>query len=75
MKEVRALPRHPLSGAGLELIHVPAEQVRFDDEGQFLNSEGDVVNVVHQYDRHPELDQRVHERFGGQGDAAEVSEQ
>ena len=53
------------TGPILTLNHVDPQQVRFDAEEQFLNAEGAVVNVVHQYDRHPELMQRVLERFGG----------
>jgi hypothetical protein len=42
----------------------PGDSLTFRD-GQIVNPDGTVSAVVHQHDRHPHLDQAIHEKWGG----------
>lgn len=47
------------SGPVLTMHHLAAEKIRFDESGQVINRAGEVVNTLHQYDRHPELARKL----------------
>ena len=47
------------AGPVLTMSHMDARQFRFNDQGRLVNSAGRVFNTLHQYDRHPELAQRL----------------
>jgi len=47
------------AGPVLTMSHMDARQFRFNDQGLLVNSAGRVFNTLHQYDRHPELAQRL----------------
>lgn len=42
-------------GPIMAFVHKSEVTIQFDDEGRVLNEQGDVVNVLHQYDRHEKL--------------------
>ncbi|MBN2312203.1 MAG: hypothetical protein JXR94_24705 [Candidatus Hydrogenedentes bacterium] len=52
------------SGPVLTLGHVEPEAIRFTEDGYVADAAGGAVNVLHQYDRHPELARRLVDRFG-----------
>lgn len=52
-------------GAVMTLGYVRPEEMRFDEEGRLLDRHGRVVPVLHQYDRHPELAERVRVSLAG----------
>lgn len=43
------------SGPAMHLGIAPRDTIRTDAQGRVLNREGEVCNILHQYDRHPEL--------------------
>ncbi len=45
------------------LGYVAQDSIRYNDEGLALNQAGEVVHVLHQYDRHWDLTRRVQERL------------
>lgn len=47
------------SGPVLSMARMDMAQVRFDAAGRILNTDGDAINTLHQYDRHPELAARL----------------
>ena len=51
-------------GPVITLAHVMPDKLRKDEQGQLLKNDGEVVNVVHQYDRHPDLKEHFLGRFG-----------
>jgi hypothetical protein len=54
--EIAHLVRHPYRSAqALHLGNAPAGTVRQDASGEVVNDAGEVVAIVHQHDRHPEL--------------------
>jgi hypothetical protein len=55
---------HPFGhGFVLHLGIAPRESIKTDEEGRVLNAEGEVVRVVHQYDRHPDLHRMIRAQF------------
>jgi hypothetical protein len=57
---------HPFRGARvLHLGNAPVDSIRLDEGGRVVNPEGEVVALVHQYDRHPALLERVRQAWGG----------
>lgn len=42
-------------GVVATLGHRPYDEIQYDQKGCLLNCEGDIVPVIHQYDRHPQL--------------------
>lgn len=52
------------NGYGRVLTMGGLGQVRCDDSGRVLNADGSIPAVLHQYDRHRELAERVAETFG-----------
>jgi hypothetical protein len=52
-------------GAVMTLGYVLPGEMVFDDEGRLLDCEGRIVPVLHQYDRHPELAERVRVSLAG----------
>ena len=47
------------SGPVLTMANMDPRQIQFNDQGFLINQAGRVVNVVHQYDRHPEIARRL----------------
>jgi hypothetical protein len=47
------------SGPVLTLGYVDPAQLQFNDRGQIVSPDGRVINTLHQYDRHPELAQKL----------------
>ena len=43
------------SGPAMHVGIAPRDSIRTDDRGRVLNKAGEVCNIVHQYDRHPDL--------------------
>jgi hypothetical protein len=43
------------SGPAMHVGIAPRESIRTDPQGRVLNAEGEVCNIIHQYDRHPDL--------------------
>lgn len=43
------------SGPAMHVGIAPRDSIRTDLEGRVLNREGEVCNIIHQYDRHPDL--------------------
>jgi hypothetical protein len=43
----------------LTLGYVDPAQLQFNDRGQIVSLDGRVINTLHQYDRHPELAQKL----------------
>jgi hypothetical protein len=43
------------SGSAMHVGIAPRESIRTDPQGRVLNAEGEVCNIIHQYDRHPDL--------------------
>ena len=41
-------------------------EIESNDAGEIVHSDGTVVNIVHQYDRHKDITARMHDRFGDQ---------
>jgi hypothetical protein len=41
------------------LNYVPPEDLRFDETGRLLNYDGVPYHVIHQYDRHQELSEKI----------------
>ncbi|MBN2307859.1 MAG: hypothetical protein JXR94_02745 [Candidatus Hydrogenedentes bacterium] len=60
--DVRLVPNE--NGPILTMNYVPEDGVRFNDEGWVVSGDGTVINVLHQYDRHPALMPRILERLG-----------
>jgi len=57
---IGGLSTHPWESASvLHQGNAPAAEIRVGDGGQVLNSAGEIAAVVHQYDRHPEVAERV----------------
>jgi hypothetical protein len=55
-EDLSALVLHPYrSSPVLHLGNAPPGTVRLDGAGELRNDDGEVVAIVHQYDRHPEL--------------------
>ncbi len=47
------------SGPVLTMSSIDPAALKFNDRGQIINADGHVINTLHQYDRHPELAQRL----------------
>jgi len=47
------------SGPVLTMHHMDAKQIHLDESGRVVNRAGQVVNTLHQYDRHPELARKL----------------
>lgn len=43
------------AGPAMHVGIAPRDTIRTDPQGRVLNREGEVCNIVHQYDRHPDL--------------------
>ncbi|HSY16774.1 MAG TPA: hypothetical protein VK815_00505 [Candidatus Acidoferrales bacterium] len=43
------------SGPVLTMAYVDPARMRFDDHGRVINTDGRVINTLHQYDRHPQI--------------------
>lgn len=43
------------SGPAMHVGIAPRDTIRTDAQGRILNREGEVCNIIHQYDRHPDL--------------------
>ena len=54
-------------GAGpvLHMSWIDRNAVKQDSEGNVLNDDGAIVNVAHQYDRHPKVAENVQTRYAG----------
>ena len=61
-QKLRLIPNE--SGPIMALHHRDPETIRFNDAGQVINAQGDVVHVLHQYDRHKALTARLHQALG-----------
>lgn len=46
-------------GSVLHLGIAPRASIQTDAEGRVLNATGEIVSIVHQYDRHPDLNRRI----------------
>ena len=47
------------TGPVLSMHHLDPARLRQDDQGRVLNAAGQIVNTLHQYDRHPALARRL----------------
>lgn len=61
--KVRIFPNE--QGPVMTFGHKNPETVLFNEDGQVINEAGAVLNVLHQYDRHPELTARLLARYSG----------
>ena len=50
-------------GPVLTLNYLVPESIDVNEDNQVFNLAGDLVHVLHQYDRHPELSQRLLQRI------------
>lgn len=50
------------SGPAMHVGIAPRDTIRTDPQGRVLNAEGEVCNIIHQYDRHPDLVDTLRER-------------
>jgi len=51
------------TGPVMHLHYVPKDRMRFDKNGLLVNDKGDIVNIVHQYNRHPFLIEKFQEEY------------
>jgi len=51
------------TGPVMHMHYVPKDSPRFNNDGLLINDKGDVVNIVHQYNRHPLLEKKYQERY------------
>jgi len=47
------------AGPAMHVGIAPRDTIRTDERGRVLNREGEVCNIIHQYDRHPDLAGRL----------------
>ncbi|MCX6896877.1 MAG: hypothetical protein NTZ16_15590, partial [Verrucomicrobia bacterium] len=52
------------AGPVLSMARLDMAKLRFDAAGRILDDDGNVINTLHQYDRHPELAARLLQRLG-----------
>ena len=50
---------HNFSGPVLTMAFVDLARLQFDASGKIVNTNGQIINTLHQYDRHPELAQKL----------------
>jgi hypothetical protein len=48
-----------LGGPVLTMVYIKPKQLQLNGRGQIINSDGSVINALHQYDRHPELARKL----------------
>ncbi|MCQ9205974.1 MAG: hypothetical protein NG737_06655 [Omnitrophica bacterium] len=65
LKNVKLLKNEDGPIATLRLVS--SEEIRTDKNGLVLNSEGNIMHVVHQYDGHPFLVKRIMEKYSSSG--------
>jgi len=51
------------TGPVMNLHYVSKDAMRFNNDGLLINDNGDVVNIVHQYDRHPFLIEKLQGKY------------
>lgn len=43
---------------------VPFDELLFDEQGNIFNKDGTLSSIIHQYDRHPQLDILINHKYG-----------
>jgi len=51
------------TGPVMHMHYVSGDSLRFNNDGLLINSKGDIVNVVHQYNRHPFLIEKFQGKY------------